>query len=103
MFDMWYGDIELTTLTLIISFVIILPIQLMFCFRVKNRAVRLLPVAILSSVTAILLVIALFVQGWDGLGYAIWASCTGFMLFMCGVGWGIWWITNRKKQSKYIK
>ena len=103
MFDMWYGDIELTTLTLIISFSVILPIQLMLCFRGKNRVVRLLPVAILSSVTAILLVVVLIVQGWDGLGYAIWASFTGFMLFMCGVGWGIWWIINRKKQSKSTK
>ena len=103
MFDMWYGNIELTTLTLIISFVVILPVQLMLCFRVKSRTVRLLPVVILSSVTAILLVAALIVQGWEGLGYAIWAIFTGFMLFMCGVGWGIWRIANRKKQSKSTK
>ena len=103
MFDMWYGNIELTTLTLIISFVVILPVQLMLCLRVKSRTVRLLPVVILSSVTAILLVAALIVQGWEGLGYAIWAIFTGFMLFMCGVGWGIWRIANRKKQSKSTK
>lgn len=50
MFDVWMGDIELTTAVLIFSVVVLLPIQLLLCFRVKSKAIRLLPVVLLSSV-----------------------------------------------------
>ena len=96
MFDVWMGDIELTTFVLIFSIVVILPIQLLLCFKVRNKAIRLLPVVVLSIPTIIFAVMSVAMTGWDGLGYVFLAIFTGFMLLMCGIGWGIWWIINRK-------
>ena len=44
MFDIYWGDIELTTLVLIVSVVLILPAQTLLCFRAKSLSLRLLPV-----------------------------------------------------------
>ena len=100
MFDVWIGDTELTTLVLIFSIIVVLPIQLLLCFKVKSRAIRLLPVILLSIPTIIFVMMSVVITGWDGLGYIFLAIFTGFMLLMCGVGWGIWAITKSVKKRK---
>ncbi len=100
MFDVYYGDIELTTLTLIISVVILLPIQLLLCFKVKSLSIRLLPIIILSVLAVAFIIMNLSTPGWDGLGYIFLAIYAGFMIFMCGIGWGIWAIINKKKKKQ---
>lgn len=99
MFDVWMGDIELTTVVLIFSIVVLLSIQLLLCFKVKSRAIRLLPVIVLSILTIIFIVMSVAITGWDGLGYIFLAVFAGFMLLMCGVGWGIWAIIKHKKRN----
>ena len=100
MFDVWMGDIELTTAVLIFSVVVLLPIQLLLCFKVKSKAIRLLPVILLSIPTIIFVMMSVAITGWDGLGYIFLAIFTGFMLLMCGVGWGIWAINKLVKKKK---
>ena len=100
MFDVWMGDIELTTAVLIFSLVVLLPIQLLLCFKVKSKAIRLLPIILLSIPTLIFIVMSTTTQGWDGLGYIFLAFFTGFMMLICGVGWGIWAISKLIKKKK---
>ena len=100
MFDIWLGDTELTTFVLVFSIVILLPVQLLLCFRVKRTVLRLLPSILLSVATLFFIVRAIAATGWDGLGYIFLAVFTGFMLLMCGFGWGIWWLIHRKKHRK---
>lgn len=100
MFDVWMGDIELTTVVLIFSIVVLLPVQLLLCFKVKSKAIRLLPVILLSIATLFFIVMAITIPGWNGLGYVFLAIFTGFMVFMCGVAWGIWAITKLIKKRK---
>lgn len=98
MFDVWMGDIELTTVVLIFSVIVLLPFQLLLCFKVKSKTILLLPVILLSI--PILFFIVMATTDWDRLGYTFLVIFLGFMLLMCGIGWGIWWIINLKKQSK---
>lgn len=100
MFDVWIGDIELTTVVLIFSITILLPVQLLLCFKVKSKAIRLLPVILLSIPTLIFIGMAIAIPGWDGLGYVFLAIFTGFMMFMCGIGWGIWAIAKLIRKKK---
>jgi len=99
MFDVWAGDIELTTAVLIFS-VVLLSVQLLLCFKAKSKAIRLLPAITLSIATIIFVVMSVAITGWDGLGYVFLAIFTGFMLLMCGMGWGLWWAVKRRKQHK---
>ena len=99
MFDVWMGDIELTTFVLIFSIVVLLPVQLLLCFKVKSKAIRLLPVILFTILTLCFIVMSIAVTGWDGLGYIFLAIFTGFMLLMCGIGWGIWAIIKRRSKK----
>ena len=106
MFDVWIGDVELTTLVIIIAVVAILPIQLLLCFKVKNLLLRLLPSMLFAIVTISFFAMIFSSQDWDSIGYAILAMLAGILLFMSGVAWGIWGIVvcvrknKKKKESK---
>lgn len=100
MFDVWYGDIETTTLALVLSVFVLLPIQILLCFKVRSKAVRLLPVIALSILTMGFLLIAVVSTGWDGLGYIFLAIFSGIMLLACVIGWAIWAIIKRIRQKR---
>ena len=99
MFDIWLGDIELTTLTIIVSIAILLPVQLLLCFKVKSLAVRLAPIIILSALMTLFVVLWLSTTGWGKLAHAFFAAFVGFMIFMCGIGWGIWAVVHGLKEK----
>lgn len=100
MFDVWNGDINFTTLILIVSVMIVLPVQLLLCFTVRNRAIRLLPVIILSVFIGIVVIMAIAVDDLRVVGYVLLAVYAGFMLFSCVIGWGIWAITKKIKKRR---
>ena len=100
MFDIWIGDIELTTAVLIFSVILLLPAQLLLCFKVKSKLLRLLPVIMLFISMLFFIAMAITATGWDNLVYIFLAIFTGCMLFMCSVSWGIWAITKFIKKKK---
>lgn len=99
MFDIWLGDINLTVLILVLSVVLVLPIQTLLCFKARSRTIRLLPVLIFFAFAVIFLILNLFTPGWNGLGYLILAIYAVFLMLMCGIGWGIWAIGNVIKKK----
>lgn len=100
MFDIWVGNVELTTVVSILSIVALLSVQLLLCFKVKSKAIRLLPVILLAAATLIFVGMAGTASGWDGLGYVFLAAFTGVMTLTCGAGWGIWAIIRLIKKKK---
>ncbi len=100
MFDVWLGDIELTTLTLIFSVLVLLPGQLLLCFKVRSVVIRLLPIILLLIPTILFIMMSVTATGWDTLGYLFLAIFAGFMLFTCGVGWAIWGVAKLIKRKK---
>lgn len=102
MFDVWYGDVEITTLVLVLSILVLLPIQILICFKVRSKTIRLLPVIALSVLTVCFLLMAVVSSGWGTLGYFFFAIFTGFMLLVCGIGWAIWAIIKRVRQNPKI-
>ena len=100
MFDVWSGNTELTIIALIVSAAVILPVQLLLCFKIRKNVIRLLPVIVLSVLTAVLSLLAATTSGWDSLGYVILAVFTGLMLLACGGAWGIWAVAKRMKKGE---
>lgn len=100
MFDVWSGNGELTIIALIVSAAVILPVQLLLCFKIRKIVIRLLPVMVLSVLTAVLSLLAAVTSGWDSLGYIVLAVFTGIMLLVCGSAWGIWAIAKHMKKGE---
>ena len=92
MFDIWIGDINLAYILMIVSAVLILPVQLLLCFKVKSRIIRFIPVIALLIIAIIAIIRYANAIDWDGLGFVVVVMYEAFMLLMCGIGWGVWGI-----------
>lgn len=99
MFDIWIGDVEITTLVLIFSVAVLLPIQLLLCFKVRSKAARLLPISVLFISAVVSAAVSAAVMGWKRLGYVFLAIFTGFMSLICVIGWGYGQLSNLRKRK----
>ena len=99
--EMWIRDIEVTTLIAITSVLVVLPIQLLLCFKVKPVFLRLLPSILLTGTTILLFAMMAASRDWDAIGYAVLGVFSGVLLIFSGIGWGIWAIVRciRKKKN----
>ena len=80
MFDIWWGEVNLTVLVLVASVLFLLPIQLLLCFKVKSLFARLFPVGLLAVAGGWFLLLFYAIPGWDGLGYIILTIYATFMV-----------------------
>ncbi len=94
----------LTTSFLILSIAIILPCQLLLCFKIKSIILRLLPLIAFLILTVLFAVRMFTADGWDGLGYMFLAIFMAIMFAICGVCWGIFAIVRfvKKRRSKIV-
>lgn len=102
MFDIWWGEVNLTVLVLVLSVLFLMPLQIWLCFKVKSLFVRLFPVGLLTVAGGWFLTLFYTIPGWDGLGYILFAVYAAFMIVACGVGWGMWalWRWRKKRNEK---
>ncbi len=102
MFDIWFNNVEVTNIIMVLCAVLLLPVQLFLCFKIKSLFLRLLPVTTLGAVGGWFLILSICVSGWDGLGYTVLAIYAAMMLFACVLGWAVWgicmWRGKRRKQ-----
>lgn len=100
MFDIWYGDIPVTNLVIVFSLIVILPIQILIFFKAKSMFVRFIPIMILAAMVLMWIVLSFAVVGWEGLLYLFFAIYMLFMIFVCGIGWGVWALIKYKGTKK---
>ena len=100
--DIWIRDTEITTLIVLCSVLIVLPIQLLLCFKVKKLFLRLLPSLIFAATTVFLFTMMRLATDWDALGYAIVGIFSGALLIFSGIAWGIWAIAKCMKRKKQV-
>jgi len=101
-FDLWIGDVNVAPFIWIFILTAVLPVQLVLCFKVKSKIVRLLPAMIFAVLAAASAIAVAVKTDWSALFYLICAVYLAIMLFVCGIGWGIWAIV-RKRTSTRIK
>ena len=97
---MWIRDVEITSLIAISSVLVVLPIQLLLCFKVKPVFLRLLPTILLTATTVFLFAMMTTSRDWDAIGYAVLGALSGVMLIFSGIGWGIWVIVRCIKKRR---
>lgn len=69
---------------------LVLPGQFILCLKARKAAVRLLPIIIISALTAIFAVLAFTGQGSDAVAYLFLLNYCICMLIMCAAGWLVW-------------
>jgi phosphoglycerol transferase MdoB-like AlkP superfamily enzyme len=89
-------DIRTDVFVLIISTILLL-LQVLLCFKAKNKQIRLIPVYLFSSLTVIFLILAFIHNDWNRLGYLVLAALTAILIIVCCIGWLVYLLINRKK------
>ena len=92
-------DVDLLPLLVVLSAFLVFPVQLLLCFRVRSRILRVLPPALLAVAETVLSILTFCVtDGWDSLGYLFFALVVAMMLLLCGIAGGIWALTRRQRK-----
>ena len=86
--DFFDIDINIAVFIILLSAVTLL-LQLLLCFKAKRKLIKLLPIAVLAVFAIAFYAYAVYVNGWDGLGYLFFALLSAGLIFVCGIAWGI--------------
>ncbi len=85
---------------LIAAFAVILPVQLLLCFKVRRLAVRLIPTILLPLISLACLIPALTISGWGSLVYLLLMIYAAFAWVIDGVAWGIWGMSRHIRKHR---
>ena len=94
MLELQTGNIDFTTLFIVLFVVAAFLVQLLLCFKVKKTIIRLLPVILLSVSIAAFWTLASLITGWDAVACAIFAMLSGYLLLACCAGWAVFGIVG---------
>ena len=103
MFDVWVGGTNIAPFLWLFALIVIFPLQIILCFKAKNKVVRLLPVIIFSALTAAAIIAVAVSIDWSALFYLIFAVYFAIMLLFCGAAWLTWFIVKKLKAKNAIK
>lgn len=93
----WIGSGEtVPAIIVFISVISTLVLQLLLCFKAKKIIIKLLPIAPLIVSTVVFSICSATINGWDGLGYLFFAILSIGLIWVCGLGWGVWAITRKR-------
>lgn len=90
MYDFWIGNVNLAPILIFFTVAVILPGQLILCWKVKSVAIRLLPAVILLILTVFAVIAAVACTGWEIVFFVVSAIYLTLMLLACGIAWGVW-------------
>ena len=82
---------------------IILIIQLLLCFKTKNKFIKLIPVILFLISTIVFSIFIFILDGWDSVGCLLLAIGSLFLLFVCGISWIIWRFNMKLEKDKLKK
>ena len=90
MFDAHIGEIDLTLLVIVLSVVLVLPVQYRLCRGECALFVRLLPSIVFALGGVVCVYLAYSTRDWDALFYILFAIYCGFLLAASALGWALW-------------
>ena len=82
---------------------IVLIIQLLLCFKIKNKFIKLIPVILFLILTIVFSIFIFVLDGWDSVGCLLLAVGSLFLLFVCGISWIIWRFNMKLEKDKLKK
>lgn len=96
-----FGIFEIKTEIFVgILSVFALALQLLLCFKVKKRLLRLIPVILFAAATAVFFLLTFLSEGWDSIGFLLLAVFAAALLLTSGIGWGIWALIHHHKTKR---
>ena len=70
----------------------LIAIQFLLCLKIKNKWIHLLPILIFPCTFVVLFLIAVLIEGWEGLALIVFAIHPMIALLTYAIGRGLWYI-----------
>lgn len=94
-----FGLFDLRTdIFILLLLVGVILLQTLLCYKAKPW-LRRIPVCLLAGAMLVLIVLGIFHDGWDRVGFLFLAGCAAILMAAAGIGWGIWWIFKGRKRG----
>ena len=103
MVDLWVRDTWIAALITVSAVFVVLPIQLILCFKAKKRLIKLLPTAVFAVATIAFYIMMITAKDWSAFEYVILAVFSVVLLMFSGIAWGIWAVLRLVKKKKCSK
>lgn len=94
MYDLWVRDTEIVVLIALSAILMVLPLQLLLCWKAKKLFVKLLPTILLGSAMFAFYISGIASRDWSAMIYAILAIASAVLLFFSGIGWVVFAVVN---------
>jgi len=85
---------------LLIISTIVLIIQLLLCFKIKSKFIKLIPIILFSILAIVFSILTFILDDWDSVGCLLLAIGSSFLLFVCGISWIIWRFNIKLEKEK---
>lgn len=104
MFDTFGRDAVIITTIVATAILVVCPLQLLLCFKVKKVFYKLPFTALLAVAATVFSLLMRFSRDWSAIAYAIVWYFFEVQLLFNGIAWAIWAIVRavRKKKSKIL-
>ena len=95
-----FFGLDAKTVAFLVLSVLVLFLQLSFCFKAKRVVVKLIPTLLAAGSAVVFYLLALRVGGWSGVACVILAFFSALLFLACCLGWGIWaiWVLLRRRR-----
>ena len=100
MLELLSRDTEIVIILAFLSVLIILPAQLLLCFKAKSSLVKLLPTLVLAVTVLALYAVIFILRDRTAIGYGIMAIFVSVLLFFDELAWAIFGIVKLLKRGK---
>ena len=95
-----FEGIDLSEVVIVLLALLLLALQLLLCFKVKSRLLRLLPVLLCVLAGIFFFVMMFIAEGWDVLGYLLLLLLAAIFAAACVIAWMLWGIAAIIKGKK---
>ena len=87
--------------TFVFSLLVVVPLQVLICEKVKRKILKLLPLILLTVLTLGLFARTAMGGGWEAVGCLLLGLSTSAMILGCIAGWVIWavWDSQRGRRE----
>ena len=94
-----FNGIDITIVFILLALLVVIPIQVLLCFKVRKLWLRLIPIIVSVVLTIACIMMHFISTGWDALGWLFFAIYGVSSIVICAIVWLTWFFIKRFRRT----
>lgn len=94
-----FNGIDITIVFILFALLVVFPIQILLCFKVKKLWLKLIPIIVSVVLTIACVVMHFIATGWDALGWLFFVIYGVSSIIICTLGWLTWFVLKKFRRT----